>query len=122
MKEAQENILIVDDENIIINVLKICLAKDGNVESAANGEEALKKLDEKYYTVIIVDIDMPVMNGIEFYHKAIEKYPNVKRRFLFYTGHSAEHLSFFTINNLKYLPKPSQMKDIKKAVTQILSN
>ncbi len=122
MAEPAEKILIVDDEKIIINVLKILLSKNGNVESAENGEEALRKLGENYYSVIIADIDMPVMNGIDFYNKAVEKYPSVRKRFLFYTGHSDEHLSFFTSNNLKYLPKPSQMKVIKSAVSEILRN
>jgi len=121
MGEPQEKILVVDDEKIIINVFKICLAKDGNIESAGNGGEALEKLDEKYYSVIITDVDMPAMNGIEFYFKAVEKYPSVKKRFLFYTGQLEEYLSFFTNNDLKYLPKPSQMKDIKKVVTEILA-
>ncbi len=44
MKEAQENILIVDDENIIINVLKICLAKDGNVKAPLTAKKRLKSL------------------------------------------------------------------------------
>lgn len=118
----QEKILIVDDEKIITDSLKILLAKVGNVECAANGYEALEKLTGKYYAAIITDINMPVMNGIEFYNKAVEAYPNIKNRFLFYTGFSdTKYISFLEKNNLRYLSKPSGIKDIKKVINEIIS-
>lgn len=117
----QEKILVVDDEKMLTDLIAAILEDEGAVETAANGEEGLKKLSGKYFAAIITDVDMPVMNGIEFYKKAVELYPNMKDRFLFFTGSAGEErITFFTKNNLKYLTKPSPIDDIKKTVVDIL--
>lgn len=118
----EERILVVDDEPIIADVLTAILGDEGNIDIAVNGEDALKKLGNAYYAAIVTDIDMPVMTGIEFYREASERYPNVKGRFLFFTGAlDEERVSFFKQNNIKYLRKPSMMSDIKKAIVDILN-
>jgi CheY-like chemotaxis protein len=117
----QEKILVVEDDKILANLLAAILEDEGAVETAANGEEGLKKVGEKYFAAIVTDVDMPVMDGIEFYKKAIKLYPNIKGRFLFFTGLSVEErLAFFRTNNLKYLMKPSPIADIKKAVINVI--
>lgn len=123
MASMQEKVLVVDDEKGIIDVLKIMLRKECVVEFAMNGREALDKLrGDKSFAAIISDIKMPVMDGIEFYTKAVEEYPDTRTKFLFLTGFSSvEHTKFFEKNNLKCLSKPSQMKDIKRAVTEIIA-
>lgn len=79
-------------------------------------------MGKKYYRAIISDIRMPVMDGVEFYNKAVEAYPGIKNRFLFYTAFAEnEYKSFFEKNNLRYLSKPSGIKDIKHVVTDILT-
>ena len=119
----EEKILVVDDEEIIVNLLSAVFADEGVIESASNGKEALEKTMVKYYAAIVTDVDMPVMNGIEFYKQAIEKYPNIKERFLFFTGTAdAGRLSFFKENNLRYLIKPAPIKQIKEMLAGILEN
>lgn len=67
------NILIVDDERAIRNVLKDILGNEGyKVDEAADGEEALKKFSATAYDVVICDIKMPKLDGIEFLEKASE--------------------------------------------------
>ncbi len=118
----QEKILVVDDEKMLTDLVAAILEDEGAVENAANGEEGLKKIGEKYFAVIVTDVDMPLMDGIQFYKKAVELYPNMKDRFLFFTGSiSEERIAFFNKNNLKYLTKPSPINDIKRAVVNILS-
>jgi CheY-like chemotaxis protein len=122
MASMQEKVLVVDDEKGIIDVLRIMLKKECGVEFAMNGKEALEKLRDQSFAAIISDIKMPIMDGIEFYTKAVEEYPYTRTKFLFLTGFSSvEHTKFFEMNNLKCLSKPSQMKDIKKAVTEIIA-
>lgn len=118
-KMWQENILIVNSDKAINETLKKLLEKEGIVVCAANGEEALNMLDHDYCAVIIAGVDMPGMNGIEFYNKAVEKYPTIKERFLFFVEKAnSKHISLFERNNLKYV---TQKKDINKAVTEILN-
>jgi DNA-binding NtrC family response regulator len=65
------NILVIDDEKSIRNVLKDILGNEGyQVDEAADGEEGFKKFSENNYDVILCDIKMPKLDGIEFLSKA----------------------------------------------------
>ena len=67
------NILIIDDERAIRNVLKEILSNEGfTVEEASDGEEGLKKFTTGPYDVVLCDIKMPKLDGIEFLQKVIE--------------------------------------------------
>jgi len=67
------SILIIDDERSIRNVLRDILTNEGYViEEAADGEEGFKKFSEKTYSLVICDIKMPKMDGLEFLQKATE--------------------------------------------------
>lgn len=67
------NILIIDDERAIRNVLKEILSNEGfTVEEAMDGEEGLKKSGAGTYDVILCDIKMPKLDGIEFLQKLID--------------------------------------------------
>lgn len=115
-------ILIVDDDSMIADILKAILDNDGNIDHAADGEQGLERLRQKYYSVIITDIDMPKMNGIEFYRRATENFPNIKRRFIFFTGSmNNERMKFMKDNNAVLLTKPASIKDIRGAVLKILA-
>ncbi|MDI9364248.1 MAG: sigma-54 dependent transcriptional regulator [Flavobacterium sp.] len=67
------NILIIDDERAIRNVLKDILGNEGyKVDEAADGEEGLKKFLATSFDVVLCDIKMPKLDGIEFLQKATE--------------------------------------------------
>ena len=118
----EEKILVVDDETVIADLLAAIFVDEGVVDMAVNGKDALKKVDENYYAAIVTDVDMPVMNGMEFYKKAAEKHHDIKERFLFFTGVlDEERLSFFKRNSLRYIAKPAKISDIKKELVAILS-
>jgi CheY-like chemotaxis protein len=117
-----KNLLAVDDEQMLLDIYVALLADEGAVDTASNGLQAMKKLERARFNAIITDVDMPVMNGIEFYEKAVEKYPYLKDRFLFITGmRNAERNAFFKNNRLKNLLKPASIMDIRKAVFEIIS-
>lgn len=119
----REKILVVDDYKMITNLVRAVVGDEDDVEAAANGKEGLAKIGEKYFSVIVADMEMPVMNGIEFYNKAVEMYPNIKERFLFFTAAFDEEysLSFFRKNDIRYLQKPSPIGDIIKTIVEIQS-
>jgi two-component system nitrogen regulation response regulator NtrX len=71
------NILIVDDERAIRNVLKDILTVEGyKVDEASDGEEGLKKITPNT-DVVLCDIKMPKVDGIEFLEKAGESHPEL---------------------------------------------
>ncbi len=68
------NILIIDDERAIRNVLKDILGNEGfKVDEAADGEEGLSKFSAGSYDVVLCDIKMPKLDGMEFLQKVMEK-------------------------------------------------
>ena len=71
-------ILIIDDERAIRSVLKDILGNEGyKVEEAVDGEEGLKKFLSATYDVVLCDIKMPKVDGLEFLIKATEANPDV---------------------------------------------
>ena len=114
-------LLVVDDDDAITDLLKAILAAKGVVDCANDGKEALEKFNAKYYDVIVMDVDMPRMSGLEFYEKAVKEKADLKERILFFTGDTSEaRVAFFRENGLKYLPKPALIEDIVNAVSSIL--
>jgi two-component system, NtrC family, nitrogen regulation response regulator NtrX len=72
------NILIIDDEKAIRKTLTEILGYEGyKIDEAADGEEGLKKFTEGSYDVVLCDIKMPKMDGIEFLEKARVANPDI---------------------------------------------
>ena len=72
------DILIIDDEKAIRKTLTEILSFEGyKLEEAADGEEGLKKFKEKPFDLVLCDIKMPKLDGIEFLQKAGETNPDV---------------------------------------------
>lgn len=62
----KNKILVVDDDNEIRNLLEICLSNEGfNVVKACDGQDALDILEKEEFQLIILDVMMPKLNGIE---------------------------------------------------------
>lgn len=72
------DILIIDDEKAIRKTLSEILSFEGyKIEEASDGEEGLKKFKDKSYDVVLCDIKMPKIDGIEFLQKAGEANPDI---------------------------------------------
>jgi len=112
--------LIIDDNEALLSLFGKILAMKGEVETANNGQEGLKKIRKHFFTLIISDIDMPIMNGLELYTKAVEEDANLKDRFLFYSGNiTSEKERFLKENNLHYLLKPVGLEEFIQAIDDI---
>lgn len=72
------NILIIDDEKAIRKTLSEILSYEGyKIDEAGDGEEGLKKFRDKSYDVVLCDIKMPKLDGIEFLDKSREANPDI---------------------------------------------
>ncbi|GAA0498424.1 response regulator transcription factor [Salinibacillus aidingensis] len=74
------NVLLVEDQSIVRSGLKMMIEQDESLvvtAEAENGEAALRKMDEHMIDLVIMDIRLPVMNGIEATHHIKKRYPNV---------------------------------------------
>jgi two-component system chemotaxis response regulator CheY len=119
----KQKILIVEDFYMLRDLLASLLRTEGVVHTAANGKEALAKMNEAYYDVIISDVEMPVMNGIELFEHATKKYGTLLNRFLFHMSPpSSEAMNFIDKNEINYLLKPSDLDVLRKTVHGMLQS
>jgi DNA-binding NtrC family response regulator len=83
---TKETILIVDDEKDICEVLDISLSDLGyKVHTAGNGEEALQMFEKVLPSIVLTDIRMPGMDGIELLRRIKEQHPETE--VILITGH-----------------------------------
>jgi len=116
-------ILYVDDEPINLMLFQINFESTYEVFTANNAFEGLEFLDkEPEILVIISDMKMPGMNGIEFIKRAKEKYPD--KKFYILTGYEMteeikEALETGLI--LNYFSKPFRLQEIESAIIDAIN-
>jgi len=72
------NVLLVDDEKDFLEPITFWLeSKNYKVRTASNGEEAIKLIKKEIPNIVLLDINMPVMNGIETLKHIRENYDNL---------------------------------------------
>ena len=116
----KEKVLVVDDSETTRELLKEILSNNTVVWSAENGKEAMDILRDNYFALIISDIQMPIMDGIEFYQQVISRYPSLGKRFIFFSSDCDEYESFFKERKVPFIPKYSALRGIAETVDHIL--
>jgi DNA-binding NtrC family response regulator len=113
-------ILIVDDNRGLREILEEYLRGEGDVvEGADNGKEALEKHKEHLYDLIITDLNMPEMAGIELI-KTI-KGENEITEFVIITGYASmdSAVEAIKIGAFDYIVKPFRMEELKVVVKNV---
>ncbi len=119
-----EALLFVEDEPSIRESLSIFLTDEGlRVDVASDGEEALRAMGRKEYAVVVTDLKMAGINGIELYKKATVKYPRLAERFILLTGDvfSAEAKAFIEEHRCPCLLKPFEPPELLSAIKRLLN-
>jgi len=118
----REKILIVDDDPLVAELLRSIFEHDNfSVETAFTGKEALARMGHEYFDVIVSDIAMPEMNGIEFFEESKKIWPDIGQRFLFYSGDiSSGEIEVFEKIEVQYMRKPMPVNEIRENVFKIL--
>ncbi len=104
------NILIIDDERAIRKTLGEILSYEGyKIEEASDGEEGLKKFREKVFDVVLCDIKMPKLDGIEFLDKAREANPDIP--IIMISGHGTIETAVEAVKKgaFDYISKPPDL-------------
>jgi signal transduction histidine kinase len=111
-------IMVVEDEADLLDLMVDTLSPHYKVITFENGRKACDNLEEYAWELIISDLRMPVMNGMEFYHEAIKKNPGLKKRFLFITGDTYDFQvkEFLETTGVTYLRKPFRIKELRESV------
>lgn len=101
------NLLIVDDEPLLVQSLQYSLKKSADkIMVASNGAEALNIIITNEIHCVLCDINMPIMNGVEFIRKLRADKYDVP--FIFYTGHGSHELMLEAVKYgaFEFLNKP----------------
>ncbi|MEZ2131718.1 MULTISPECIES: response regulator [unclassified Sinorhizobium] len=115
-------ILITEDEDSLRSFVARALRLDGHeTEEAADGAEGLEKLKNGTFDLLLSDIRMPVMDGIELTHQARSAFPSLK--ILLMTGYAEqrERADDLMEKVVDVVSKPFALPDIRKAVARALA-
>jgi len=117
-------VLLVDDHEVIRDGLKAVLEKDARftvVSEAPNGQEALDKIPQFNPDIIILDISMPILNGMETAKKINELYPGMKVIMLSMHHESSYITQCMDYNIMGYILKDEGGKEVLKALEAVQS-
>jgi len=121
----KERILLIDDEDDIIEVVGRVLREDGyRVETARNGVEALQRLGASIYDLIVCDIKMPGMSGIDLWNRVVEREPEKRDHIVFLTGDVANKrtIDFLERTGAPVLRKPFEIQALSGFLRDILDS
>lgn len=116
-------ILVVDDEVHICKALDTLLSHEGHmVETIRVAEKALQRLQSSEYDLILLDIKMPGMDGIEFYHRMSGIKPSMKDRVICITGDiiSQKNKEFLEDTGIPFVTKPFGIEEVIETVSEVL--
>ena len=121
---TNQTIFIVDDDRVILKYLSTFFSKSGwRVESFMSSREALERLKLKQPVLVITDLDMPGMDGIELIRniKSNEKFENIA--LLVMTALNENHIRFqsFKAGAIHFVNKPINPYELEAAVKSILN-
>lgn len=118
------NILIVDDHRLFRSGLRYILEESKRftvVAEASNGAEFLQLISKTKPHLVIMDINMPVMNGIEATRQAITRYPDLKILILSMYGESEYYNALLELGVKGFVQKEADNEEFFAAIDKILS-
>jgi len=123
-KAASARILVVDDEPAVRELLSKVLTGEGHqVETVDNADDALKMVEGARYNLILLDIRMPGMSGIELYKRLTKAIPSLAGRIIFSTGDvmAADTREFLSRTKAHRIAKPFDINQLKQEINLILA-
>ncbi len=121
MLQKAVNVLVVDDDQSVRSMLSFVLGKDGyQVEEAHSGSDALRKLKGRSYDLVISDIRMPDLNGIELLKKIKTHDPELP--VIMITAYAATHdaIEAMKLGAEDYVTKPFNLEELKIIIAKSL--
>ncbi len=121
-KKSRKKILVVDDSAVIRRYLISLFQKHGySVDFAKNGREALQKLKQERFSLVTLDIEMPVLDGIETLRAIMEERPTRVLMISSYVKDNSDlTLEALKLGAIDYIPKPKSSLEIAKVSDEII--
>jgi signal transduction histidine kinase/CheY-like chemotaxis protein len=115
--------LVVEDELALGEAVADALRDAGfEVDRAHDGEEAIARTQSRAYDVIVCDLKMPRVDGMQFFHHLATTAPALTRRLLFVTGDVAgtEAEQFLERSGCRWLAKPFRLRDLVRTARELI--
>ncbi len=121
MAPAQAKILVVDDEtNVLLTMTSILRQEGFEVDEANGGEKALAAIRERSYDLVLTDLNMPGVNGMQVLAEVRKLSPSTVTVVITGYGSLNSALEAIQLGAYEYLLKPTEVEELKQAVRRSL--
>jgi DNA-binding response OmpR family regulator len=115
-----QRVLVVDDEKLIVKGIRFSLEQDGmEVDCAYDGEEALQKIRENEYDIILLDVMLPKLTGFEVCQQ-LREFSNVPVLMLTAKGDDMDKILGLEYGADDYITKPFNILEVKARIKAIM--
>lgn len=113
----KRRILVVEDDHAIAALMLNLLEADSEVVLAADGVKGLELIRQEHFDVVVSDIEMPNLNGIEMYKEALAIDPDLRKRFVFFSAAEDQNCRrFIESTGCVLLTKPAPLGLLRKII------
>ncbi len=121
MAAKKRKILLVEDEAVVRESVRDWMVEDGyEVECVGSGEEALERMKKEAFGVVVLDLRLPGIDGLQVFEQAKELTPETKGVIITAYPSKETREKAKRLGLLDYLPKPFKVEDLEKIVAGAL--
>jgi DNA-binding NtrC family response regulator len=116
---TQKQILVIDDDPFILSIMQKALKMKGFCcDTSYSGTDALAKISDKAYDLIILDLELPDYHGIELFQMFKNVHPALPHRVMFSSGNlpDMETEKILVDYNIRYLVKPFALDELEQNI------
>lgn len=113
-------ILVVDDDDIIRETLCELLSSDHACQTAATAEEALAKLEAQAFDVVLTDVSMPGLSGLDLLNRVVRLYPGTPVIIISGRSDQEQAQSLIARGAFDYLLKPFRLEVVEDSVRRAI--
>jgi two-component system, OmpR family, response regulator VicR len=115
--QSPPRVLVIDDDQALLRMLRLSMASEGlEVETARDGVEGLKRLDANLFDVVVLDLQMPRMDGRTFFHEIATR--DHRPEIVILSAYGAEQAKR-ELNVAAAVPKPFDPDDLIATVRRV---
>src|SRR5215208_4289533 len=114
------DILVVDDDVVIRDTLCELLSEKYNCQTADTAEDALRKLEAQSFDVVLTDVSMPGLSGMELLNRVLEQYPGTPVIVVSGLSDQEQAQSLLSRGAFDYLLKPFRLEVVEESVKRAM--
>lgn len=119
----KHRIMVIDDEKIVGDMAKMSLEQEGyDVETFLNGEPALARLEEQKFDVVVTDLKMKGIDGMEVLRTVKRLYPDTKVIMITAFANLDAAIEALRGDVHDFFPKPVKIKELKASIERAVGN